>query len=66
LEFKLQLAYRGHLFIVPALAKHDKLKLELQHDESRFIVIYDKFPLILEKIQVGNPAVLGGLGGLGG
>jgi hypothetical protein len=66
LEFKLQLAYGGQLFVVPALARHDKLKLELQHDESRFIVIYDKVPLILEKIQVENPAVLGGLGDLGG
>jgi hypothetical protein len=28
--------------------------------------IYDKVPLILEKIQVENPAVLGGLGDLGG
>ena len=54
------------MFVVPALARHDKLKLELQHDESRFIVIYDKVPLILEKIQVENPAVLGGLGDLGG
>jgi hypothetical protein len=66
LEFKLQVADGGHLFVVPALARHDKLKLELQHDESRFIVIYDKVPLILEKIQVENPAVLGGLGDLGG